>query len=162
MRTRFSVACRVGPDILLTVMDDSPRILVVDDEDSVLAALRRRFERLGYEVMTASTAADGIRLISNSEIAYDVILTDMSIEDPESGIAVLDAAIQRDVLAAVIVMTAYGSVGNAVECMRRGAFDYVEKNSPAVDVFELLPQKVEGALARRQQDLNTVARWDQS
>ena len=86
-------------------MDDSPRILVVDDEDSVLAALRRRFERLGYEVMTASTAADGIRLISNSEIAYDVILTDMSIEDPESGIAVLDAAIQRDVLAAVIVMT---------------------------------------------------------
>jgi DNA-binding NtrC family response regulator len=143
-------------------MDDSPRILVVDDEDSVLAALRRRFERLGYEVMTASTAADGIRLISNSEIAYDVILTDMSIEDPESGIAVLDAAIQRDVLAAVIVMTAYGSVGNAVECMRRGAFDYVEKNSPAVDVFELLPQKVEGALARRQQDLNTVARWDQS
>jgi len=143
-------------------MDDSPRILVVDDEDSVLAALRRRFERLGYEVMTASTAADGIRLISNSEIAYDVILTDMSIEDPESGIAVLDAAIQRDVLAAVIVMTAYGSVGNAVECMRRGAFDYVEKNSPAVDVFELLPQKVEGALARRQQDLNTVARWDHS
>ena len=50
----------------------------------------------------------------------------------------LQTALTTDVFSEVIVLTAYGNVANAVECMKRGAFDYVEKNIPGVDVFELL------------------------
>ena len=137
-------------------------VLVVDDEDGVLNAIGRRLERHGLEVTKASTAEDGIRLIQNGEVPFDVIVTDMSIEDPQAGLRVLSAAFQRDVLAMVIVMTAFGSVANAVECMRRGAFDYIEKNAPGIDVYEVLTMKIDQALERRRQDFKTVERWQQS
>src|SRR5688572_32929591 len=50
---------------------------------------------------------------------------------------------------------------NAVECMRRGAFDYVEKNIPGVDVYELLCIKTEQAVERRRSALSTVRRLEQ-
>ena len=50
---------------------------------------------------------------------------------------------------------------NAVECMKMGAFDYVEKNIPGVDVFELICIKVEQALERRRSSLSTVRRLEQ-
>ncbi len=58
-------------------------------------------------------------------------------------------------------MTAYGNVGNAVECMKMGAFDYVEKNIPGVDVYELICIKIEQALERRRSSLATVRRLEQ-
>ncbi|MBL8048719.1 MAG: response regulator [Chthonomonas sp.] len=139
-----------------------PRILVIDDEDAVLNAVKRRMERQGYEVDAASTAAEGITKIQDSKDPFDAIVTDMSIEDPEAGLHVLNAAFARDLFAEVIVMTAYGNVANAVECMRRGAFDYVEKNSPGVDVFELLTMKVDQAIDRRRQDVRAVERWERA
>jgi len=135
------------------------RVLVIDDEEGVLASVKRRLERHGLEVTSASLAEDGIRLIQNSQIPYDVIVTDMSMESPESGIQVLQAALKRDVIASVIVMTAYGNVANAVECMRRGAFDYLEKNSPSGDVYETLIAKVDMAIERRRHDLRTLERF---
>ena len=138
------------------------RVLVIDDEEDVLRSIQRRLERHGLQVMPASTAQDGIRLIQNSEPPYDVIVTDMSIEDPDSGLRVLNAAFARDLFAEVIVMTAYGNVANAVECMRRGAFDYIEKNAPGVDAYEVLTIKIDQALDRRRQDLRTIDRWEQA
>ncbi len=138
------------------------RVLVVDDEEGVLQAIVRRLERHGFQVFPASTAEDGIRLIHGSEKPFDVIVTDMSIENADSGLNVLAAAFTRDMFAAVIVMTAYGNVANAVECMRRGAFDYLEKNTPAVDVYEMLTAKVDQALERRRQDIRTIEKWNQS
>ncbi|HRK21121.1 MAG TPA: response regulator, partial [Fimbriimonadaceae bacterium] len=93
---------------------------------------------------------------------YDVIVSDMSMENPASGLEVLQAAFSRDLFAQVIIMTAYGSVGNAVECMRRGAFDYIEKNVPGVDTFELLVEKVTQAMAQRRRDLRTVQQWERA
>lgn len=139
-----------------------PRILVIDDEEAVLTAVKRRMERQGYAVEAAPTAAEGIKLIQDTDVPFDAIVTDMSIEDPEAGLHVLNAAFARDLFAEVIVMTAYGNVANAVECMRRGAFDYVEKNSPGVDVFELLTMKVDQAIDRRRQDVRAVERWERA
>jgi FixJ family two-component response regulator len=59
------------------------------------------------------------------------------------------------------VLTAYGNVANAVETMKRGAFDYVEKNLPGVDVFELIVLKVEQAAQRRRQSMQTVRRLEE-
>lgn len=139
-----------------------PRILVIDDEEAVLHAVSRRMTRQGYEVESALTAADGMAKIQNSDPPYDAIITDMSIEDPEAGLRVLNTAFGRDLFAEVIVMTAYGNVANAVECMRRGAFDYVEKNSPSVDVYELLAIKVDQAIDRRRGDVRAVERWERA
>jgi DNA-binding NtrC family response regulator len=134
------------------------RILVVDDEDAVRTALQRRLEREGYHVYAADCAADGIAQLQDDMPAFDVVITDMSMEEGTSGIRMLRAAIARDVFTEVIVLTAYGNVKNAVECMQLGAYDYVEKNIPDVDVFELLMLKVDRALRQRRSTMRTLDR----
>lgn len=138
------------------------RVLVIDDEDSVAAAVGRRLQREGYEVTTAESSEAGIQLIASAEVPFDVIVTDMSMENPDSGLQVLQAAFSRDLFAEVIVMTAYGNVANAVECMRRGAFDYIEKNTPGVDVYDMLALKVNTAMDRRRRDVQTIAMWERA
>ncbi len=138
------------------------RVLVIDDEEGVLNAVRRRLERNGYKVSTVGSAADASNEIANAPKPFDVIVTDMSMDNPNSGLDVLNAAFARDLFAEVIVMTAYGNVGNAVECMRRGAFDYIEKNTPGVDAYEVLTMKIDQAMERRRRDLRTVELWERA
>jgi DNA-binding NtrC family response regulator len=138
------------------------RVLVIDDETDVLLAVSRRLEREGYEVTPASNSEQGIEKILTAPKPYDVIVTDMSMENPASGLEVLQASFSRDLFAEVLIMTAYGSVGNAVECMRRGAFDYIEKNVPGVDAYELLAIKIGQAMEQRRRDLRTVQQWERA
>jgi DNA-binding NtrC family response regulator len=138
------------------------RVLVIDDEESVLNAVRRRLEREGFNITTASSADEGTNLIRSEEAPFDIIVTDMSMDEPDSGLLVLNAAFGRDLFAQVIVMTAYGSVGNAVECMRRGAFDYIEKNAPGVDAYEELVKKAFLAMDQRRRDLRNVDMWERA
>lgn len=137
------------------------RILVVDDEEEVRHALQRRLQREGYQVDVAEGETDGIEKIRQASPAYDVVITDMAMENPDSGVRILEAALAHDLFSEVIVLTAYGNVANAVECMRRGAFDYVEKNIPGVDVYELLVLKIEQALERRRSAVNTLRRMEE-
>lgn len=131
------------------------RVLVVDDEEGVREAVRRRMERDGYEVSSATGVAEAEKTLFESD-PFDVVVTDMSMEKDDSGLGVLSAAFARDPLTEVIVMTAYGTVGNAVESMRRGAFDYVEKNVPDYDTFELLSRKTWLALEQRSSALSAL------
>jgi DNA-binding NtrC family response regulator len=134
------------------------RILCVDDEDEVRSVLKRRLERDGHSVQTAASAEEGIQALQAEGPSYDIVITDMSMEDSDSGLKMLKAAVERDVFTEVIVLTAYGNVKNAVECMQHGAFDYVEKNIPEVDVFELLMIKVDRALQQRRSTMRTLGR----
>lgn len=113
-------------------------------------------------VSTASTADEGVQVIGSVVEPFDVVVTDMSMEDPNAGLEVLHAAFGRDLFAEVIVMTAYGNVANAVECMRRGAFDYIEKNTPGVDAYEMLAIKIDQALERRRRDIRTIELWERA
>ena len=137
------------------------RVLVIDDEEAVRGAVKRRLERDGYMVDTADSQAVGIEAITSRNPPYDVVVADMVMESPTSGLEVLQAALTTDVFTEVIVLTAYGNVANAVECMKHGAFDYVEKNIPGVDVFDLLSLKLAQALDRRRMSLATLRRIDQ-
>lgn len=136
------------------------RLLIVDDEDEVRSALARRLEREGYIVATSGSESEGLSAIKEADRPYDIVITDMNMGDPNSGVRILEGAVARDVFTEVIVLTAYGNVANAVETMKRGAFDYVEKNLPGVDVFELLVLKVEQAAQRRRQSMQTVRRLE--
>jgi DNA-binding NtrC family response regulator len=137
------------------------RLLVVDDEDEVRAALKRRLEREGYAVTAAASAAEAAEAIAAQIPSFDVVVTDMSMEETNSGLAVLQEAVAHDIFTEVIVLTAYGNVSNAVESMRRGAFEDLEKNLPGVDVFELLSLKVGQAMERRRSAVSTVRRLEE-
>jgi DNA-binding NtrC family response regulator len=135
-------------------------ILVVDDEQEVREAVKRRLEREGYRVQTANSEADGLEALARVTRSYDIVITDMSMEDSDSGLRILEGAMARDVFTEVVVLTAYGNVTNAVECMKRGAFDYVEKNMPGLDVYELLCLKVQQAVQRRRSAVDTIRRLE--
>jgi len=138
------------------------RVLIIDDEEDVVKVVERRLSREGYKVESACNAEEGCSKIASTEKAYDVIITDMSMENPTAGIQVLQAAFARDLFAEVVVMTAFGNVDNAVECMRRGAFDYIEKNKPGVDAFEVLVEKIGLAMDQRRHDFRTVSTWERA
>ena len=74
------------------------------------------------EAAAGDEALDCIR----AREAYDVILSDVSLPGAD-GVAVLRAARERDVRTSVLLMTAYGSIETAVEAMRAGAFDFLQK-----------------------------------
>jgi len=85
------------------------RILVVDDEEAVRSAVRRRLERDGYGVDTVDTQAGGIEAIENHKPPYDIVVTDMVMESPTSGFEMLRAALSTDIFTELIVLTAYGT-----------------------------------------------------
>ena len=136
-------------------------LLIVDDEEDVRTSLERRLKRDGHSVVLGASQAEATQIIADSEQPFDVVLTDMLMESPASGVEVLKAALARDVFTEVVILTAYGNVTNAVECMKMGAFDYVEKNIPGIDVYELICIKIEQALERRRSSLSTVRRLEQ-
>ena len=124
------------------------KLLIVDDEEDVRLSLERRLKRDGHAVQTAASQDEALATIEATDVPFDVVLTDMLMESPASGVEVL-------------ILTAYGNVSNAVECMKMGAFDYVEKNIPGVDVYELICIKTEQAVERRRSALSTVRRLEQ-
>ncbi len=136
------------------------KILLVDDEPDVRNVIERRLSREGFSVDTADSAAAAAEKIRSADPFYDIIIADMVMETEQSGLDVLKAAFATDIFAEVIVLTAYGSVENAVECMKRGAFDYLEKNIPGVDVLDLLVLKIQNAIEHRRSAVDFVRRID--
>lgn len=138
------------------------RILVVDDDDEVRDRIVRRFTRDGYRVTAADSEKEAVALINETDPPFDIVITDMVMESQDSGMRVLQAALTRDIFTEVMVLTAYGSVANAVDAMKRGAFDYVEKNIPGVDVFELMSLKIQQAMDRRRSTVTTLRRLERT
>jgi two-component system response regulator HydG len=101
-----------------------PKILVVDDQRNMRTTLAIMLRGAGYEVEEASDGAQGADL--GAKGAYDLVLTDLRMGSHD-GISVLRAIKESDANTEVIVMTAYGTIESAVEAMRLGAFDYIQK-----------------------------------
>jgi DNA-binding NtrC family response regulator len=120
------------------------RILVVDDDPDQLDNLKWAADPQGREVVTAQSATDAIREIKEKD--FDVVVTDLGMETMRSGLDVLRAAKERNVFTQVIVITAFGTPAISVEAMKLGAFDYIERNSPGVDVLEMTKSKIDLAL----------------
>jgi len=113
-------------------------ILVVDDEALMRESLKMTLGRKGYKVEVAKNVKEGIALLSEAE--YDLILLDMRMPGG-SGLDVLEAAKVKSPDTVVVMMTAYGTIENNVECMRKGAFAYIVKPFNA-DEIELVVEKV--------------------
>jgi len=126
---------------------EAPRVLVVDDEEGVRANVQWVMNRQGFVVDTAASEAEAQERLNAQR--YDVIIADMKMDQDESGITVLQWAKSLDPDVEVIILTAYGNLQNAARAMEAGAYSYVEKNVPDVDVFQMLLLKVKQALERR-------------
>jgi len=100
------------------------KILVVDDEQSILQSLKRIFKREGHEVFTASEAKEGLDLLRKEP--FNVLVTDLVMPGMD-GSDLLKAARAVSPETEVIMMTAYGTVENAVAAMKQGAYDFVTK-----------------------------------
>jgi DNA-binding NtrC family response regulator len=106
-------------------MSPRGRLLVVEDNDTLRRGVARALRELFDTVEEAERGELGVARIRGAE-PFDVVLTDLRLPGCD-GIEVLRAARERDPRTAVVLMTGYGSVENAVEAMRLGAFDFVQK-----------------------------------
>jgi DNA-binding NtrC family response regulator len=107
----------------------APRILIADDQADVIEALRLLLKAEGFDIEAASSPAGVLSAVENRD--FDVVLMDLNYtRDTTSGKEGLELLLgikELDSSLPVIVMTAWGSIASAVEAMRRGARDYVEK-----------------------------------
>jgi DNA-binding NtrC family response regulator len=128
-----------------------PRILIADDQPDVLAALRLLLKGEDYAIVTASSPAGVLKIVESEEL--DLVLIDLNYaRDTTSGSEGLDLlpriqAIDPNLPA--VVMTAWGSVDVAVEAMRRGARDFIQKPWDNARVLAVLRTQVELARALR-------------
>jgi DNA-binding NtrC family response regulator len=97
-------------------------LLIVDDEELVRWSLRERFTREGYSVIEAGTAAGGMEQAAGA----DLVLLDYKLPDGD-GLTVLRRIKETAPDTPVILMTAFSTVENAVDAMRHGAYDYLNK-----------------------------------
>lgn len=145
----------------------SEKILVVDDDDNFLKLIRMRLELAGYEVVTALNEDEAIA-IAKKEI-FGVSIVDLRLVHRD-GISLMEEMHSINPYMPVIILTAHGSIESAVEAMKRGAFNYLNK---PFDPEELLLQieramenqrlvsevrKLEGLLKERYDFKNIVAR----
>jgi DNA-binding NtrC family response regulator len=128
-----------------------PRVLVADDQRDVLEALRLLLKVDGYELETASSPRAVMEAVQARE--FDLVLMDLNYaRDTTSGAEGLDLLTrlrQADETLAVVVMTAWASVDVAVEAMRRGARDFVQKPWDNARLLAIVRTQVELARALR-------------
>lgn len=101
------------------------QILLVDDQRSVLTSLAILLKRQGHEVTAKSNAAEAQEIMIQQ--SFDLILTDLRMKRHHEGMEVLRSAMEIQPGVPVIIMTGYGTIDNAVEAIKMGAFDYITK-----------------------------------
>jgi DNA-binding NtrC family response regulator len=99
-------------------------VLIIDDEAAIRESLETLLEMEGYEVQSAATADEGLNRIGSRP--YDLVLLDLALPD-RNGIDLLAELHVHDPQLAVIMITAYGTVENAVKAMQAGATNFVQK-----------------------------------
>ncbi len=115
-------------------------VLVVDDEQGILESLSRIFTREGFQVLTAPEAKQGLELLRRHPVK--VLLTDLVMPNM-SGADLLKAAKAISPETEVVMMTAYGTVENAVEAMKQGAYDFVTKPLKRAQIVGVVKRALE-------------------
>ena len=100
------------------------KILLVDDEDSILKSMKKDFEHEGYEVVTASSAEAALEI--NKSQQFDLVITDLSMPGMD-GIKLLTEVKKLNPDIGSIILTGYGDMTSAIEALRLGADDYLLK-----------------------------------
>src|SRR5881394_365044 len=122
-----------------------PDILLVEDKESLRRVLRLTLENSGYSVTEAADARAALNEIANTR--HHLVLTDLRMPNG-SGLDVLRAARSADADVPVIVMTAFGSIDEAVQAMKDGAHDFLQKPVDSNHLLLLVERALEQARLR--------------
>src|SRR3989337_1378222 len=114
-------------------------ILVIDDENSIRWVFKKGLEKKGYTIHTAENGKNALSMLSKNK--YLIIFLDIFLPD-ENGLKLLENIKKQEKEITVVIMTAQGTMKNAIEAMQRGAFDYVTKPFDMDEIY-LLIEKVE-------------------
>lgn len=120
---------------------ESAHILIVDDEGAIRYSLSKALQRLGYQVMEASSGEEALAFMD--ENAFDVVLTDIRMPHGLEGVELLNEIKKRAPDTIVILMTAYASMGSAIEGLRLGAHDYLIKPISNTDIRQSVTRGLE-------------------
>lgn len=100
------------------------KILIIDDERSIRNSLKEILLDEGYDVDVAENGAQGVAMVEKEK--YSVIFCDIKMPEMD-GMEVLDKLAEMGVDAAVVMISGHGDIATAVECIKKGAFDFIQK-----------------------------------
>ena len=100
------------------------KILIIDDERSIRNSLKEILADEGYDVDVAEDGAQGCTMVDKEK--YSVIFCDIKMPGMD-GVEVLDKMVEMGVDAAIVMISGHGDINTAVECIKKGAFDYIPK-----------------------------------
>jgi two-component system, NtrC family, response regulator HydG len=123
------------------------RILIIDDNETMREGMAATVRRMGHEALVASGGAEGLALMRRC--APDFLITDLKMAEVD-GLEVVEAARRIDPSCPALIVTAFGTVETAVEAMRLGAMDFLQKPFAP----EVLRLKVQRGLDIRQEKLS--------
>jgi two-component system response regulator HydG len=135
-----SSAIDSGPAAAAQIAPNATTLLIVDDEPSNLASLEKIFLREGMRVLTADGAKGALEIARTHRV--HVVLTDLMMPGT-NGVELLRALKQVSPDTEVVVMTAYGTVETAVQAMRDGAYDFVEKPLKRIGIVKSVRKAAE-------------------
>lgn len=115
-----------------------PRILLVDDDKNTANGLRKILLQDGYDASCAFTGNEALNLIETGH--FNIIITDMKLPDI-SGLSIIEKAKKKDNDITVVMITAFSSVQNAIDAMKKGADDYLTK-PVNIDELELILKRI--------------------
>jgi len=117
-----------------------PKILLVDDEKKIKETLKIVLENEGYEVQTANNGVEALNLLQ--EEYFDVTLTDNRMPGM-NGLELMREINKNDIKTAVIFITAYADIKDAVEAIKLGAYNYLEKNFTTEELLSVIKEALE-------------------
>src|SRR2546426_7583301 len=120
--------------------DSSKHVLLVEDEGALRQAVAEQLADRGYQVVQADSGEPAIARLA--DFAFDIIITDLRLPGVD-GSVVLEAAVQRYPEIIAIVVTGYGTVKDAVEAIKRGAWDFVSKPFQIDELLHVLDAALE-------------------
>ncbi|MFL6672197.1 MAG: response regulator transcription factor [Massilia sp.] len=112
--------------------DDSPLLLIIEDDEAFARTLGRSFERRGYQVLLAAGHDEAAALLETNSPGYAVV--DLKLKGQASGLACVQMLHEHDPDMLIVVLTGFASIGTAVEAIKLGAVQYLAKPSNTDDI----------------------------
>ncbi|MFP4057154.1 MAG: response regulator [Candidatus Brocadiia bacterium] len=115
-------------------MEPQRRVLIVDDDDTLRATLKRIFEKAGYCTRTARNAQEATQTLEAEDV--DLVLADLKLPRKD-GLSLLDEARSLRPQSKIVIMTAYGTEQTRRDAIQRGAYAYLDKPVSRTDLLDL-------------------------
>jgi len=117
-----------------------PKILVVDDEPAIVSGCKMILAEQGYQVETCISGREGLKVLQTTP--FDLVLLDIKFPNI-SGIDILKILKQKNINVTAVVMTGKGTIENAVEAMKNGAFDFITKPFSEEQLLDVITKALE-------------------